>query len=87
MSTFDAYAIGCSFCRSTAPIPLELASTDIFTGLAGSKYFRTGAWVTNCLSVSKLASWCSLQCHSTSFSRRVLSGAVDCDRLGMNLAR
>ena len=59
----DAYAIGFSSCNSTAPMPLELASTDILTGLAGSKNLRMriGACVTSCL---RFSSWCSVQCHS-----------------------
>ena len=64
-----------------------LASTDIFTGLAGSKYLRTGVWVTSCLRVAKLVSWCSVHCHCTPFSSRVLSGAAACERFGMSLAR
>ena len=33
----DAYATGLSFCMRTAPKPLELASTEILTGLVTSK--------------------------------------------------
>ena len=79
--------MGCSSCKRTAPIPFELAFTDILTGLAGSKNLRMGVLVNSCLRVVKLASWCSVQCHSTLLSNRVLSGAAACNKFGMNFAR
>ena len=79
--------MGCSSCKRTAPIPFELASTDILTGLAGLKNLRTGASVTNFLRAVKLASWGSVQCHSTLLSSRVLSGVAACDRFGINFSR
>jgi len=54
LKAFDAYAMGWLSCSSTVPKPLELASTEILVVHLGSKYFKTGASVNNCLSATKL---------------------------------
>ena len=63
--------MSCSSCKRTAPIPFELASTEILICLVGLKNFRMCALVTNFLRAVKLASWCSIQCDSTLLSGRV----------------
>ena len=72
MSAFEAYVTGCSSCSRMAPIPLELESTEILTGLVGSKYFKTGASVISFSRLLKLFACCWVQCHSTSFLSRAL---------------
>ena len=46
VSDLEAYAIGWSSWSKTAPMPLELASTEILVGLEGSKNLRVGWLVT-----------------------------------------
>ena len=79
--------MGDSSCKRTAPIPLELASTDIFTGLVLLKYLSTGASVINLFSVLKLSACSGPQCHFVSFPSRALSGAAVWERFGMNFPR
>ena len=56
-----------TFCRMTAPIPFELASTDRDTGFLGSKYLRTGVDEIAVLRLANASFSACPQDHSTSF--------------------
>ena len=71
----QALATGDPFCIRTAPMPFELASTEIVVSVFESKSLSTGAFVMYRFSAANaVACWCS-KCHSQSFSSSVLNGA------------